>query len=128
MVMHNPTNLRVLERAFALVVALHRASLKETSRAASRAPGLCGQLLRAATAISSHIVEGAGQATGAQFARFLSMAISSATETEHQLELAVALELFPNYGSRFVEEVREIRRMLHGLRKRVLDDADRGNG
>ena len=120
--MPQPANLRVLERSFALIVALHRVSLRETTRAASRAPGLAGGLLRSATAIASHIVEGAGQATGAQFARCLALAISAATDTEHQLELAMALELFPDCGSRFVEEVREIRRMLHALRRRVLED------
>ena len=120
--MHNPNNLRVLERAFDLVVSLHRASLRDTARVASRAPGLCGQLLHAATAISSNIVEGAGQSTSVQFARFLLLAIRSATETEQQLELAIALELFGDYGPRYVDEVREIRRMLHGLRKRVLED------
>ena len=123
--MHNPANLRVLERATALVVALHRAHAAEDRRVVRRAPGLCGQLLRSAASIAANISEGAGQLTAAQFARYLVIAIGSANETEHHLRLAIALDLFAIDGAQFVVEVGEIRRMLHGLRKRVIADGER---
>ncbi len=122
--MHNPNNLRVLTRAFALVVAIHKSTFQQSARVGRRAPGLSGQLLRSATSISANIVEGADKQSAAQFAHYLATAIGSANETEHHLELAVALELFPTDGQHFIAEVREIRKMLHGLRKRVLEDAE----
>ena len=124
--MHNAANLRVLSRAFALVVAVHKAGFRESARAGRRAPGLNPQLLRAVASISANIVEGADQRSPAQFATFLATAIASASETEHHLRLAVELELFAADGPGFIAEVREIRMMLHGLRKRVLEDAARG--
>ena len=124
--MHNAANLKVLSRAFALVVAVHKAGFRESARAGRRAPGLNAQLLRAVASISSNIVEGADQRSPAQFATYLSTAIASASETEHHLQLAVALELFTDDGPGFISEVREIRAMLHGLRKRVLEDGARG--
>lgn len=108
-----------------MVVAVHKAGLRESARVGRRAPGLTAQLLRASASISSNIVEGADQRTATQFARYLAIAIASASETEHHLELALALELFVEDGPHFLTEVREIRKMLHGLRKRVLDDAER---
>jgi four helix bundle protein len=123
--MHNANNLQVRARAFALVVAVHKAVLRESARVGRRAPGLTAQLLRASASISSNIVEGADQRTATQFARYLAIAIASASETEHHLELALALDLFVEDGPHFLAEVREIRKMLHGLRKRVLDDAER---
>lgn len=124
--MHNPANLRVLERAVALVIAVHKAHGAEDRRLLRRAPGLCGQLLRSASSIAANISEGTGQQTAAQFARYLAIAIGSANETEHQLRLAIALDLFVIDGARFVGEVGEIRRMLHGLRTRVIADGERG--
>ena len=50
--MHNPSNLRVRARAFDFVVALYKAYQRQPARTARGAPGLCPQLLRAATSIS----------------------------------------------------------------------------
>jgi four helix bundle protein len=124
--MHNSRNLQVRPRAFALAVAVHKSALRESARFGRRAPGTKSQLLRAVASISSNIVEGADQPTPAQFAKYLSDAIASASETEHHLELALELDLLVNDGPRFIAEVGEIRRMLHGLRKTVLKDAERG--
>ena len=125
--MHNAAKLQVRARAFALVVALHKAMFREAARAGRVAPGLSGQMLRAAASIATNIVEGADQPTAPQFARYLGIAIGSASETEHHLELAVALELLVDDGPRLIAEVREIRMMLYGLRKRVLADAERAS-
>ena len=125
--MHNSAHLHVRSRAFALTVVVHKAALREAVRFGRRAPGTKSQLLRAVASISSNIVEGADQRTNAQFAEFLSHAIASASETEHHLELALELDLLVHEGPRFIAEVCEIRKMLHGLRKRVLRDAERAS-
>ena len=121
--MHNPSNLRVRARAFDFVVALYKAYQRQPPRTVRGAPGLCPQLLRAATSISSNIVEGAGHESAARVAHYVTIAIASANEAELQLQLAVELDLFKVEGPRFIAEVQEIRKMLFGWRKRVRLDA-----
>ncbi len=88
------------------------------------APGLRSQLLRAAASIPANIAEGAGQHSDARFAHFLSIAIGSANEVETHLRLARGLEMFDEATWRALDdELREVRRMLFGLRRRLLSGA-----
>ncbi len=71
-----------------------------------------------------NIIEGCGTRTSKDFARFLDTSIKSSKELEGQLELA------KDYGilgalqwNALTSETVEIRRMLCGLRSRVLDKA-----
>jgi four helix bundle protein len=50
--------------------------------------GLTSQIRRASMSIPTNIAEGCGQNTDAQFARFLQIALGSASETEYQLLLS----------------------------------------
>ena len=114
--MRNPNNLDVLARAKALVLSLHLSPLRQRGR---RAPGLSAQLLRAAGSIQWNIVEGAAL-DDPDFARHLEVAIASANEVEHQLQLAHALDLLGAEGDWHLQEIVEVRRMTIGLRKSVL--------
>ena len=110
--------LRVWERGQALAVDVRRT----THRFPKAGYGaLRNQMTRAAESIVFTIVEGTGAIAPREFARFLEIAIKSASELEAQLELA------RNYGvldakdwRRLSEGVVSVRRMLVVLRRRVL--------
>jgi|SRR5690349_10685554 len=81
------------------------------------------QITDAAESIASNIVEGAGTPTKKEFARFLDISIRSSLELEYRLELALDYGLIGQMlWERLTQEVIEIRKMLFGLRKRVLGD------
>jgi four helix bundle protein len=81
------------------------------------------QITAAAESIASNIVEGAGAPTKKEFARFLDISIRSSLELEYRMELALDYGLFGHaLWERLTQEVTEIRKMLFGLRKRVLGD------
>jgi four helix bundle protein len=83
------------------------------------------QITDAAESIASNIVEGAGAPTKKEFARFLGISIKSSLELEYRLELALDDGLIGHaLWERLTNEVIEIRKMLFGLRKRVLGDDD----
>ncbi|NUP55769.1 MAG: four helix bundle protein [Gemmatimonadaceae bacterium] len=116
--MQDHTKLLVWRKARALTV-----SVKEIARTfpPTLAPGLRAQLMRSTMSISATIAEGAGRATRVDFARFVTMAASSATETEHHLTVAGDLGLVEiGIVSRLVDRVVEVRRMLYGLHRALI--------
>ena len=69
-------------------------------------------------------MEGCGAGSAREFARFLTIAIRSANELEHHLLVAKDREqLLPDDWLRFTAETVEIRRMICGYRRKVLDNA-----
>jgi len=83
--------------------------------------GLTAQMRRSSVSIVSNIAEGAARSSDAEFARFLDIAMGSAGEMQAQLDLARRLE----FGAAAVrkvadEQVEEVKRMIAGLRKRVV--------
>lgn len=79
---------------------------------------LTSQLRRASISIPTNIAEGCGRNTDADFARFLQIAMGSASETEYELILSHDLEFLSK--SRFEElqsKVEEIKKMLASLLK-----------
>jgi four helix bundle protein len=106
------------QRAHALSIEMHKRARK-FSRAGYG--NLRGQLTRAADSIGSNIAEGCGAATKKEFSRFLDIAIKSASETEHHVLFARDLELVSlDEWKKHTAEVVEIRKMLYGYRRRVL--------
>jgi four helix bundle protein len=110
--------LEVWRKAHALVLDVHRVATR--IRGADNA-SLRNQLIRAAMSIPTNIVEGTGQKSGKEFARFIGFALNSASELEYHLMVARDLRLigasdFESLSSRTVE----VRKMLHGLQSRVL--------
>jgi four helix bundle protein len=82
---------------------------------------LADQITRAADAIPANIAEGRGSSTDADFARYLTMAIKEANELENHLQRAVDGELCPRVECETITAATvEVRRMLIGLRKRLL--------
>jgi four helix bundle protein len=89
-----------------------------------RSPGLSAQLRRSITAIPTNIAEGTGHPSQSQFNRFLEIALASASEADYQLLLARDLELLSSREYAQLEaRLSEVRAMLLGLRKRVLERA-----
>jgi four helix bundle protein len=85
---------------------------------------LRSQLGRAADAIAAAIAEGCGAATQREFARFLDIAIKTASETQSHIISARDRRLISDQThSELVDEISQIRRMLYALRKRVLGDS-----
>ena len=85
---------------------------------------LTTQLRRAALSIPTNIAEGAGKSGTNDFRRFLDIALGSASETHYQLLVARDLNLIENEAyDELSTRVREVRRMLVGLLKRVKPGA-----
>jgi four helix bundle protein len=81
--------------------------------------GLTQQLRRCSSSIASNIAEGAARRTDKDFARFVSMAIASASEAEYQLLLARDL----GYLDRDVQE--ELSQTAVGVRQMLIRLAQR---
>ena len=82
--------------------------------------GLTSQIRRSSMSIPTNIAEGCGRFTDADFARFLQMAMGSASETEYQLILARDLDFLPkdSYEKLHTED-EEVKRMLASLLKTI---------
>ena len=70
--------------------------------------------------IPTNIVEGTGQKSGREFARFLDIALKSTSELEYHLIIArdigaLSLNNFESISAQTIE----VRKMLYGLRTRV---------
>ena len=81
-------------------------------------------MIRAAMSIPTNIVEGRGQKSERDFARFLGYAQNSASELEYHLIMArdigsLSLDDFDLLAT----QVSDVRKMLHGLTKCVLTGA-----
>ena len=106
-------------RSTALGIELHRVTSGFTRAGHAN---LRTQLTRAADSIPTNIVEGCGAASKKDFARFLDVSIKSAMETEHHLIAAQGLRLIsPDDSSRLIAEVIEIRKMIFGYRRKVIE-------
>ena len=85
------------------------------------------QITRAAESVSLNIVEGCGAASQKEFARYLDNGIKSDREVEEGLELARRYGILSQRAwQELSDKTVDIRRMLFGLRKKVLvaDQAD----
>src|SRR5690242_1903170 len=120
--MQDYRRLRVWRRAHALCLNVRRATNKfpRTGYAATRT-----QLMKTAESIPFTLVEGCGAFTQKEMARFVEMSIKSTKELEYQLFLARDYGILPRTDWKVLsQETIEIRRMLYGLRRRVLGDDD----
>ena len=111
-------------RAHALALEVRRAT-KSFPR--SGYADLKSQLVRAADSIASNIVEGCAAATRKEFARYLDISLKSTSEVEYRLQLAFDQGILDwATWHRLSAESVEIRKMIYGLRRAVLE-ADRRN-
>ena len=117
--MQNFRRLDVWGKAHAVALNVQRLSRQVRQRDNA---GLIGQLRRAALSIPANIAEGAGRATDQDFAKFVQIAIASATELEYHLEFAADAEILPRRDCELrQEEVIQVRRMLIGLLRRLRE-------
>jgi four helix bundle protein len=115
--MQDYTRLLVWQRARGLMVAIRDAA---DALPPNAAPGLRSQLMRAVMSIGSNIAEGATRESRPDFARFISIAIASASEAEHHLNVCCDLGLLGAEGTALMSRCAEVRRMLFGLRRAVI--------
>ncbi len=117
--MQDYRRLRVWTKTHAHVLNIRRATHRfpRSGYASLKSQAIC-----AAESIAFNIVEGCGSASQKVLARFLDISIKSASELEYQIMLA------RDYGvlgesewKSLSEETVDIRRMLCGLRAKVLE-------
>jgi four helix bundle protein len=102
----------------------HELTLKTYSLTASfprdEVYGLTSQIRRSAASIPANIAEGCGRGGNVELARFLQIALGSASELEYHLLLAHDLKHIstPEYEAA-AADVSEVKRMLTGLQRRI---------
>lgn len=115
--------LHVWSKAHALALNVRAATTRFPGRGYS---SLKAQIIRSAESIAFNIVEGCGAQTQREFARFIDISIKSTKEVQYQLRLARDYGVLAEqeYDSLLTQTI-DIRRMLCGLRRKVLATPDR---
>jgi four helix bundle protein len=112
--------LKVWAKAHQLALDVYKATSKFPK---GELYGLTSQIRRASISIPSNIAEGCGRNSDPDFARFLQIAMGSASETEYQLLLSKDLEFMSKeHYETLHNEVEEVKRMLASLLKTVRSD------
>jgi len=119
--MKNFRNLKVWQKSHELSLSVYKITLlfprEETY-------GLISQLRRAASSVPANIAEGCGCNGNREFARFLEIALRSASETEYYLLLAQDLKyLSTKTYEELNNQVTEVKRMLTGLVQKLTTDS-----
>ncbi len=113
-------DVKVWGKAHQLTLASYRAT---RSFPKTEMYGLTSQIRRAATSICANIAEGCGRRGKADFARFLQIALGSASELEYHLLLASDLGMMDAATHRDLDAaVTEVKRMLTGFIKQLTSD------
>ena len=119
--MQNFRNLGVWKKAHRLTLAVYKITASFPSE---ERYGLTSQMRRCAASVSSNIAEGCGRGSDADFARFLHIAMGSASELEYQILLAHGLNFINETNYRVsTDQVNEVKRMLGGLLKKLTADS-----
>lgn len=112
--------LQVWQKSHQLTLRVYRVT---TSFPKTEVFGLTSQMRRAAASIELNIAEGCGREGKAELARFLRMALGSASELECQTEIARDLGYVTHEeAAGWLIAATEIKRMLTGLLKRLKTD------
>lgn len=120
--MQDYRKLRVHGKAHGLMLAVKRATLRFPQRGYG---DLARQMTSAAESIPFNIVEGCGASSQRDFARFLDVSIKSSMELEYQLKVAMDYQVLDvPAGNAYGDQIVEVRRMLCGLRAKVLASPD----
>jgi len=83
--------------------------------------GLTSQLRKSATSVPTNIAEGCGRSSEKDFARFLSIAAGSISESEYQVLLALDLGYIPTEVYHQLDaQANEIKRMLNSFIRTLL--------
>jgi four helix bundle protein len=108
--MRDFTQLKVWERSHQLTLAVYKAT---AAFPREEFYGLKSQIRRSCASVPANIAEGCGRGSNADLARFLQMALGSASELQYHLLLAHDLSYLNSRAyERLTEKVTEIKRML----------------
>ena len=78
--------------------------------------------------VPTNIVEGSAHASPREFARYIQYALASVSELEGHIQLARDLELMTKQDfTALLERIVNVRKMLHGLLKRLKPTGPTGN-
>lgn len=118
--MQNFRNLKVWQTSHQLVKEIYQCTKlfpKEETY------GLTSQIRRSCVSIPSNISEGCGRGSDKDFARFVQIALGSASELEYQIFLAYELIYLSktNY-SNLTKDIQSIKKMLTSLKKKLNAD------
>ncbi len=107
----------VWQKAHELALRAHRAA---SAIRKAHDVSLRSQIIRCAFSIPANIVEGRRQESEKEFARFLKIALNSGVELEYHLIIARDIHsISPEEVAALLDQVIEVRRMLHGLLKKL---------
>jgi four helix bundle protein len=108
---------KVWEKSHGLTLSVYRAT---RSFPKEELFGLTSQIRRACSSIPANIAEGCGRGSNRDFARFLQIAMGSASELEYHLVLAHDLALLrrPDFDE-LTRCTTEVKRMLTALLQKV---------
>jgi len=106
-------NLKVWERAHQFTLAVYKATSLFPK---DELYGLTSQIRRACASIPANIAEGCGRSGDVELARFLQMALGSASELDYHLLLARDLNFLNSETyEQLASELTEVRRMLNSF-------------
>ena len=109
--------LNVWEKSHHLTLAIYKATATFPK---AELYGLTSQIRRACASIPANIAEGCGRSGDAELARFLQIAMGSASELEYHFLLTRDLDLLNNLDYEQLEkEVTEVKRMLASLIRKL---------
>ena len=113
--------LKVWGKAHNLTLAVYRATLSFPHH---ELYSLTRQMRRSSASVPSNIAEGCGRDGETELARFMQIAMGSASELEYQLLLAHDLKLLEtSLYERLTSDVAEVKRMLTSLIKKLKADS-----
>jgi four helix bundle protein len=112
--------LKVWQKAHQLALAVYQVT---TGFPLEERFGLTSQLRRCSASIPANLAEGCGRSGDAEFARFCSIAMGSASELEYHLLLAKDLNLIKTKDhAELSQRATELKRMLTGLHQKLTAD------
>lgn len=113
--------LKVWQKSHQLTLSLYKMT---ASFPKEETYGLTSQIRRSCSSIPANIAEGCGRNGAAEFARFLSIAMGSASELEYHLLLARDLKFLNSDDYECsAHEISEVKRMLTAFIKKLKADS-----
>jgi four helix bundle protein len=113
-------DLQVWQKAHQLTLAVYRLT---ASFPRAELYGLTTQLRRSSASIAANLAEGCGRNGDAEFARFCSIAMGSASQLDYHLLLASDLKLITATDyTNLAQQTSEVKRMLAGLLQKLTAD------
>ena len=113
--------LKVWEKAHSLSLAIYKATATFPQQELF---GLTSQLRRAAVSIPANIAEGCGRSGEPELARFLRIALGSASELEYHILLSTDLSyLNKSVSQQLSKQVTEVKRMLTSLIQKLMAES-----